>query len=152
MDTSNPKVAKIETFRNPSLFDIFKAQDDQIVPRKFYGQQTGLAKVQLYPKMGGESDQVDGVRKDGSDALENQAHLDAQNQQILKKQSMMENQPRMKENMKRPAGSDFSRDPRMDPRRGMIGDPRDPRNRDPRIRDDRSMIHAQFDPRRQNRK
>ena len=78
MDTSNPKVAKIETFRNPSLFDIFKAQDDQIVPRKFYGQQTGLAKVQLYPKMGGESDQVDGVRKDGSDALENQAHLDAQ--------------------------------------------------------------------------
>ena len=48
------------------------------MPRKFYGQQTGLAKVQLYPKMGGESDQVDGVRKDGSDALENQAHLDAQ--------------------------------------------------------------------------
>ena len=42
---------------------------------------------------------------------------------------MMENQPRMKENMKRPAGPDFSRDPRMDPRRGMIGDPRDPRNR-----------------------
>ena len=65
---------------------------------------------------------------------------------------MMENQPRMKENMKRPAASDFSRDPRMDPRRGMIGDPRDPRNRDPRIRDDRSMIHSQFDPRRQNRK
>ena len=48
------------------------------MPRKFYGQQTGLAKVQLYPKMGGESDQVDGVRKDGSDALENQVHLDAQ--------------------------------------------------------------------------
>ena len=28
--------------------------------------------------MGGESDQVEGVRKDGSDALENKAHLDAQ--------------------------------------------------------------------------
>ena len=78
METSNPKVSKLEPLRNPSLFDIFKAQDDQIESRKFYGQQTGLAKVQLYPKMGGESDQAEGVRKDGSDALENQAHLDAQ--------------------------------------------------------------------------
>ena len=44
----------------------------------FFGQTAGIARVTLYPQMGGESDQADGLRKDGSDAMENKAHLDTQ--------------------------------------------------------------------------
>ena len=53
-------------------------EDEKSQPRLFFGQTTGLAKVTLYPQMGGETDQADGLRKDGSDAMENKAHLDAQ--------------------------------------------------------------------------
>lgn len=72
----NVKQAKTE--KTLSLFDLVKTHDDEIKPRKFYAQLPGLTKVELYPKMGGESDQVDGTRKDGSDAMENKQHLDAQ--------------------------------------------------------------------------
>ena len=74
------KAAKAKVFESNavSLFDLFLAKDRQIPERKFYGQQTELTKVQLYPKMGGESDQAEGMRKDASDALENKNHLDQQ--------------------------------------------------------------------------
>ena len=78
---TNTKMIKSEyqaTSKSVSLFDLVKSHDDEIKPRKFYAQLPGLTKVELYPKMGGESDQVDGLRKDGSDAMENKAHLDAQ--------------------------------------------------------------------------
>ena len=78
---TNVKVIKSEyqsTSKSVSLFDLVKSHDDEIKPRKFYAQLPGLTKVELYPKMGGESDQLEGLRKDGSDAMENKAHLDAQ--------------------------------------------------------------------------
>ena len=61
-----------------SLFDLFVARERQVPDKRFYGQQTERTKVQLYPKMGGESDNAEGQRKDGSDVLENKNHLDAQ--------------------------------------------------------------------------
>ena len=75
MDTS-AKLMKIE--KAVSLLDMFKVKDEKIQPRKFYGQEAGLTKVQLYPKMGGESDQIDGMRKDGTDAMENKNVIDPQ--------------------------------------------------------------------------
>ena len=80
MDTSS-KVLKLE--KAVSLLDIFKAKDEKIEPRKFYAQLTGMDKVQLYPKMGGESDQMDGVRKDGTDSMENKSVIDSQVSPII---------------------------------------------------------------------
>lgn len=61
-----------------SLFDIFSNKEKMFPARKFYGQQTERTKVQLYPKMGGETDQAEGMRKDGSDALENKNVIEKQ--------------------------------------------------------------------------
>jgi len=44
----------------------------------------GRDKVQLYPFLGGESDQVDNMRKDGSDNMENKKALDAVNKKLSK--------------------------------------------------------------------
>ena len=43
-----------------------------------------FSKVQLYPFLGGESDQVDNMRKDGSDNMENKKALDAVNKKLSK--------------------------------------------------------------------
>ena len=40
--------------------------------------------MQLYPFLGGESDQVDNMRKDGSDNMENKKALDAVNKKLMK--------------------------------------------------------------------
>ena len=40
--------------------------------------------MQLYPFLGGESDQVDNMRKDGSDNMENKKALDAVNKKLTK--------------------------------------------------------------------
>ena len=61
-----------------TLFEMFLAKEKQIPDRRFYGQQTTHSKVELYPKMGGETDQTENLRKDASDALENKADLDTE--------------------------------------------------------------------------
>lgn len=75
-------VTKARTFPEQtaaiSLFDLFSNRERQVPDKRFYGQQTERTKVQLYPKMGGEADQSEGMRTDGSDVLENKKHLDAQ--------------------------------------------------------------------------
>jgi len=75
METAS-KIVKLE--KSVSLLDLFKAKDENVEPRMFYAQQTGMDKVQLYPKMGGESDQIDGLRKDGTDSMENKGIIDSQ--------------------------------------------------------------------------
>jgi hypothetical protein len=177
METAS-KIVKLE--KSVSLLDLFKAKDENVEPRMFYAQQTGMDKVQLYPKMGGESDQIDGLRKDGTDSMENKGIIDSQNKQLMRKNLNLQ---ATKEKHRTGGTGGFenrmnSLDPRLERSRdgrnirehsGMANIGRDPRlnladprlrdaNQDLKIRDERerqhqrNLIDPRFDPRRQSRK
>jgi len=106
-----------------SLFEMFLAKEKQIPDRRFYGQQTTHSKVELYPKMGGETDQTENLRKDASDALENKADLDTENKKFGGPSLMPPS--RNKPNFEREKSASLN-DPRMRDHRQR--DPRDPRD------------------------